>query len=75
MSWDEIGQNTADKIFNLEKQIEDLRESVYQAEFKLIQTDGQDDNVMGASDSGVSLSNVLRGGVTLSPLVMRRIDG
>ena len=73
MTWDEIGRNVGDRIFELEQQIEDMKEASYDASFVAMgsyNTGGDGESPEGVTGS----TNVLRGAVTLTPTLCRRID-
>ena len=74
MAWEEIGENIGDKIYKLEKTIEDLRENSYNTQYNHQESYGLD--IMSETDSPDSTSSfsaILRGPVTLQANPQTRI--
>ncbi len=75
MAWEDIGENIGDKIYKLEKTIEDLRETSYNAQYNIQESYGLDSmSETDSPDSTSSFPAILRGPVTLKAHTQVRMD-
>ena len=72
MAWDEIGENIYDKIYNLEKQVENLKEEQYTTFYNSVEGIGVDSSATDSGDAGVGFANTLTGAVSLTREVQVR---